>query len=167
MLLRLHYPVPIAYNVRVSGPQEDMTVDSLWMLAAGCWALSLALALSVVGVVGIVVGTEKWIEAVRKKRRSHCVHDGCGGSFARLRAMKSDLRLDVGQDIFLIFLHEIGEVVIGEEVDGGDTNTINGLYYHSTPGACVMLDSASRYLASLFAVRKFKVIVYLVNWPLS
>ena len=55
------------YNVRVSGPQGEKVVDPLWMMAAGCWALSLALALSVVGVFGIVVEIEKWCEAIRKE----------------------------------------------------------------------------------------------------
>ena len=66
MLFRLHCLVPMPYNVRVSGPQGEKVVDPLWMLAAGCWVLGLALALSVVGVFGIMVEIEKWSEVMRK-----------------------------------------------------------------------------------------------------
>lgn len=66
MLLQLHKPVCVSYNVKISGPQEERTVDPLWTLAEGCWFLSLAIGLSVAGIFETLIEFGRWREKIRE-----------------------------------------------------------------------------------------------------
>lgn len=63
MLLRLQTPVVQSYHIIIGGQKAGNAtspLSPLWRLAAGCWFLALAVALTIGGVVGILVEAGAW-----------------------------------------------------------------------------------------------------------